>query len=158
CSNGDKDGGGSEAEKAQEKPLALPAAQEVLEHGDRTLPRVAAPGHLRVDRQGAEQGDDDEADGGDRGHRARCEQRDAGLVAERREIVDSRQPDDLPPGMGGDLMAAVAVQGLAARQPLPDGGSMFERALRRLMAKREALAPARRYRGGQRRATSTLMG
>ena len=125
----DHEVGGGEAEQDEHEDLALPAGEQVLEHGDRALPGVAAPGHLRVDRQRAEQRHQDEDHGGDRRHRAGGEQRDAGLVAERREVIDAGQPDDLPPGMGHDLAAGVVVDGLAARQPPPDSGAVFERGL-----------------------------
>jgi hypothetical protein len=127
--------GGSKAEQNQDEPLALPAAEQILEHGDGPLPGVAAPGHLRVDWQSAEQRHEDEDDGSDRGHRAGREQRDAGLVAEGREVVDARQPDDLPPGMGRGRLLGVDAHGFTAPQPLSDDGSILERGLRQLFAK-----------------------
>ena len=67
----DHEVGGREAEQDQDEHLALPAAEQVLEHGDGALPGVAAPGHLRVDGQRAEQRDEDEDHCRDRRHRAR---------------------------------------------------------------------------------------
>ena len=147
----DHEVGGRKAEQNQDEPLALPAAEQILEHGDGPLPGVAAPGDLRVDRQGAEQRHEDEDDGRDRGHRACREQRDAGLVAEGREVVDARQPDDLPPGMGRGPVLGVVAHGLTAPQPLADGGSILERGLRQLFAKGDALLLAALGLGARRR-------
>ena len=130
---------GREAEQDEHQHLALPAREQVLEHGDRALPGVAAPGHLGVDRQRAEQRDEDEDDGGDRRHRARREERDARLVAEGREVVDAGQPDDLPPGMRRQLVAGVVVHRLAAPQPPPEGGAVLERRLGQPLAEGDAL-------------------
>ena len=60
-----------------------------------------------VDRQSAEQRHEDQDNGRDRRDRARGEQRDAGLIPERREIVDAGEPYDFPPGMGCHLMAGM---------------------------------------------------
>ena len=59
---------GRKTKQDEHQQLATPAREQVLEHGDRALPRVAAPGYLGVDRQRAEQRDEHENDGGDRRH------------------------------------------------------------------------------------------
>jgi hypothetical protein len=134
----DHEVGGRKTEQRQDEHLALPAAEQILEHGDGALPGVAAPGHLRIDWQGAEQCDEDKDHRGDRRHRARREQRNARLIAKGRKVVHARQPDDLPPGMGRDRAWGVVIHRLAAREPLPQGRSVPERGLRYLFAKRDA--------------------
>ena len=134
----DDEVGSREAQQDEDEPLALPAAEQVLQHGNGALPGIAALRHLRVDGEGAEQRDEDEDHRRDRRHRARREQRDAGLVAEGREVVDAGQPDDLPPGIPADHLAGVLVHGLAAPQPLPHGGPVLERGLSQLLAKGDA--------------------
>jgi len=120
---------GREAEQDEHQYLALPAREQVLEHGDRALPRVAAPGHLVVDRQRAEERDEDENHGGDRRHHPRREESDARLVSEGREVIDAGQPDDLPPRVRPDLVAGVVVHRLAAGEPLPEGRPVLVRGL-----------------------------
>ena len=55
-------------------------------------------GDAVVDRQRAEQRQQHEDERRERREGAGGEERDAGLVAERREVVDARQAHDLPPG------------------------------------------------------------
>ena len=74
------------------------------------------PGHLGVDRQGAEQRHEHEDHGGDRCHRPRGEEGDTRLVAEGREVVDAGEPDDLPPGVRRHILAGVVVDGPRAGQ------------------------------------------
>ncbi len=111
---------GREAEQQQHERLALPAREKILEQRDRTLTGIAAPGHLRIDRQRAQQRHQHENDGRNRRHGARRQQRDARLVAERGKVVDPGQPDDFPPRMGRGTGAGVIVEQFAARQPASD--------------------------------------
>jgi hypothetical protein len=54
--------------RTRTSPLPFQPLRRFSSIGDRALPGVAASGHLRVDRQRAEQRDEHEDDGGDRGH------------------------------------------------------------------------------------------
>jgi hypothetical protein len=64
---GDRDDevGGHETEQDQDEQLALPPRQEPLQHHDRALAMGALGGDAAVDREGAEQGQQ-EQDGRDR--------------------------------------------------------------------------------------------
>src|SRR5262249_59609501 len=88
------------------------------------------------------QWDGPEDRGRDRAPGARREQGDAGLIAERREVVHARQPDDLPPRKRGDVAIGVAVRGFPAPKPPAQGGLVFGRGLRDLLAKRNELSVA----------------
>ena len=67
------------------------------------------------------------------------EQRDARLIPERREVVDAREPDHLPPRMGADRRAFVILQWLTASEPSSEEGLILERLLLfHLLAKRNA--------------------
>jgi hypothetical protein len=84
----------------------------MLKHGNRTLPGVAPPGNLCVNRQRTKQCDENEDYSGDRRYRTCRKQRDARLIAEGRKVVHTGQPDDLPPRMDGDLMGGVVLNRL----------------------------------------------
>ena len=95
----DDEVGRREAEQGQHEQLALPERQQPLEHRDRALAVRALLGHPAVDRERAEQGQGDQHEGRDRGEQAGGERGDAGLVAERGEVVDTGQAHHLPPAM-----------------------------------------------------------
>ena len=96
----DHEVGGREPEQDQDQRLALPAGQQLLEQRDAALAVWAQRGDPPVDRQGAEQGQGDEDERRERRQDAGREERDARLVAERREVVDPGEAHDLPPGGG----------------------------------------------------------
>ena len=89
-----------EAEQAEHDDLALPSREEVLEHQDAALPVRAHLGDAVVHRQRAEERQQHEDERGDRRERAGGDERDAGLVGQRRKIVDAGQAHHLPPGGG----------------------------------------------------------
>ena len=95
----DDEAGGDEAEQAQDEELALPPGQQALQHRDRAVAVRALAGDAAVHRQRAEERDQHQDQGRDRRERAGGEGGDAGLVAERREVVDAGQAHHLPPGM-----------------------------------------------------------
>ena len=94
----DDEAGGREPEQAQDDGLALPPREQVLEHRDAALAVRAHLGDAVVHRQRAEQRDQHEDERRDRRERAGREKGDAGLIAERREVVDAGQAHHLPPG------------------------------------------------------------
>ena len=126
--HGDQEVGGREAEQDQDEHLAGPLGQVALQHRDGALAVRALLGHPPVDRQGAQQREQDEHDRGERGEQAGGERGDAGLVAQRREVVDAGQAHDLPPGVPlvlglGDLAGAEVVALLvdqALQEPRPE--------------------------------------
>jgi hypothetical protein len=63
--DGDDEVGGHEAEQYEHEELALPPGQEPLQHRDRALAVRALSGDVAVDREGAEQGEEDQQDGRD---------------------------------------------------------------------------------------------
>ena len=88
---GDDELGRGESEQHQHHDLARPARDEPREHPDRALPLERPVRDVAVDRQRAEERDEDQDDG-----RERCEQagvlvRDRRLVAERGEVIDAGQ-------------------------------------------------------------------
>ena len=95
--DGDDEVGRREPEQAQHERLAAPARQQLLEHRDAALAVRAVLGDAAVDRQRAEQRQQDEDERRDRRERAGGEEGDAGLIAERREVVDAGEAHDLPP-------------------------------------------------------------
>jgi hypothetical protein len=97
--DGDHEVGGHEAEQCQDEQLALPPAQQALEHGDGALAVRALGRHLAIHRQGAEQRQQDQDEGRDRRERAGGQGGNPGLIAERREVVDPRQAHHPPPGV-----------------------------------------------------------
>ena len=97
--HGDQEVGGGEAEQHQHEQLAQPLGQQPLQHRDGTLAAEALPGHPAVHRQRAEQGQQHQHDGGQRGEQAGGQGGDARLVAERGEVVDAGQAHHLPPAV-----------------------------------------------------------
>ena len=95
--DGDHEVGGGEPEQAEHEGLAAPARQQLLEHRDAALAVGAVLGDAPVDRQRAEERQQDEDERGDGREGAGGDERDARLVAERREVVDAREAHDLPP-------------------------------------------------------------
>ena len=95
--DGDDEVGAGEAQEHQHEELAAPEREQPFEHGDRPLAVGALGGHPAVDGERAEERHQDEHDRGDRGQGAGGEGRDARLVAEGREVVDTGQAHDLPP-------------------------------------------------------------
>jgi len=95
--DGDDEVGGHEAEQGEDEELALPPPQQVLEHGDRAFAMRALAGDPAVDRQGPQQRQQDEDQRGDGREGAGGQGGDAGLVAQRGEIVDAGQAHHLPP-------------------------------------------------------------
>jgi hypothetical protein len=64
--DGDDEVGGHKTEQDQDEELALPPGQEPLQHRDRALTVRALGRDPAVDREGAEQGEEDQQDGRDR--------------------------------------------------------------------------------------------
>ena len=87
-----------EPEEAQDHGLAFPSREQVLEHQDAALAVGAHLGDAVVHRQRAEDRDQHEDQRGNRRERAGGEKRDAGLIRQRRKVVDARQAHHLPPG------------------------------------------------------------
>ncbi len=96
--DGDDEVGRRKPEQHENEDFAAPPRQQFLEHRDAALAMRAVLRHATVNRQRAKEGEEDEDNGRDRRERARGQERDAGLVAERREIIDAGQAHDLPPG------------------------------------------------------------
>jgi hypothetical protein len=63
--DGDDEVGGHKAEQHQHEELALPPGQQPLQHGDRPLTMRALGRDPAVDREGTEQGQQDQQDGRD---------------------------------------------------------------------------------------------
>ena len=104
--DGDDEVGRGEPEQAQHERLALPSRQQLFEHRDAALAVRARLGDAAVDRQRAEQRQQDEHERRERREEPGGEERDARLIAERREVVDAGEAHDLPPG--GLVVAARA--------------------------------------------------
>src|SRR5262249_54031067 len=75
---GDDEVGGGEAEQDQDEELAAPAVDQPLQHGDGALAAERLPGHVAVDRQGAEKRDRDQD------HRGQRRQPPGGVEGDRR--------------------------------------------------------------------------
>ena len=86
-----------EAEQAQDEGLAFPARQQLLEHRDAAPAVRAGFRDPVVDRQRAEQGEEDDEERGERREEIGREEGDARLIPERGKIVDPREAHDLPP-------------------------------------------------------------
>ena len=95
--DGDHEVGGGKPEQHQHERLAAPPRQQLFEHRDAALPVRTVPRHAPVDRQRAEQREEDQDERRDRREGAGGEKGDAGLVAERRKVVNARQAHHLPP-------------------------------------------------------------
>ena len=103
------------AKPSRHKTNALPRqrGQVLFEHRQAALAVRAERGDAVVDRQRAEQRQQHQDERGERREIPGGEKRDAGLVAERGEVVDAGEAHDLPPGRrrmldargGGFLMA-----------------------------------------------------
>jgi hypothetical protein len=85
--------------------------------------------HAAIHRQGTEEGDEHEDERRDRRERTGRERRDAGLVAEGREVVDTCQAHDPPPrlhvllglGLALRLVVAARVGLLGVEEPPLEG-------------------------------------
>ncbi len=70
-------------------------------------------------------GDQHENKGGERGERAGSQRRDAGLIAQRREVINPSQAHHLPPGVlvmpAFPFVGALHLAGMPAEQPARDG-------------------------------------
>ena len=97
--HGDDEIGGGEAEQDEDEGFAAPLRKEPLQHADAALAVGTGFGDAGVDRQGAEQGDQNQNQRGQRGEQAGGQKGDAGLVAERREVVDAGEAHHAPPGV-----------------------------------------------------------
>ena len=95
--DGDDEVGRRESEQHEHERLAAPARQQVFEHGDAALPVRAGGGDSVVDRQRADEREDDQNQRRDGRERAGREKRDARLISERREVVDAGEAHHLPP-------------------------------------------------------------
>jgi hypothetical protein len=98
--DGDHEARGREAEQAEDDDLPLPARKEILEHQDAALPVGAHLGDAVVHRQRAKERQQDEHQRRHRRERPGGHERDAGLIRQRREIVDAGEAHHLPPGGG----------------------------------------------------------
>ncbi len=99
--HGDDEVGGREAQQGKDEQLPLPEAEQPLEHRDRALTMGALLGDAVIDRQGSGEGERHEHQRRDRREEAGGQSGDAGLVAERREVVDAGQAHHPPPGLAG---------------------------------------------------------
>ena len=72
--------------------------QPVLQDGHAALAVRTERGNAVVDRQRAEHRQEHQHQRGERRQVPGREERDAGLIAERREVIDAREAHDLPPG------------------------------------------------------------
>jgi hypothetical protein len=95
--DGDDEVRQGEPEQHQHEDLASPARQQLFEHGDAALAVRAALGNLTIDGQGHREGNRHQDQGGDRREDARGQERDGGLVAERRKVIDAGQAHHAPP-------------------------------------------------------------
>jgi len=120
--DGDDEVGGHEAEQDQDEQLALPPRQEPLQHRDRALTMGALGGDTAVDREGAEQGQQDQQDGRHRRQDAGGQGSDARLVAEGGEVVHPGEAHHLPPG----VLVALGGLGVRARQLVGLGGESLQ--------------------------------
>jgi hypothetical protein len=125
--HGDDEVRGREPEQDQHENLAGPAGEQVLQHRDRPLAGVGAAGDLDINREGADQGDEDEDGRGERREGAGGQERDAGLVAEGGEVVHASEPDHAPPRVRRKPSPGVELA--HAEQPPPDGGAGLQRRL-----------------------------
>ena len=96
--DGDHEVGRGKPEQTEDERFALPARQQLLEHRDAALAVGAGLRDAVVDRQRAEQRQQHQDEGGERGEETGGEKRDAGLISERGEVVDAGQAHHLPPG------------------------------------------------------------
>src|SRR4051794_18360511 len=94
---GDDEVGGGEPEQTENEGLAAPPWQQLLEHRDAALPVRAVLGHSPVDRQRAEERQENEDEGRDRREKTCGEKGDAWLVSEGGEVIDPGEAHDLPP-------------------------------------------------------------
>jgi hypothetical protein len=124
--DGDDEVSQREPEEAEHEELAAPARQQPLEHGDRALPVRALGGDSAIDRECAEQGEQDKDQGRQRAEQARGEERDAWLVAEGGEVVDPGQAHDPPPRLR--LIGEVTVGGRGLRDVQFETHGVHERA------------------------------
>ena len=118
--DGDDEAGGGETQQTEDERLATPAREELLENRDAALAVRAQLRHPAIHRQGAEQGEQHENDGGDRRQEAGGEEGNAWLVAEGREVVHPGEAHDLPP-RSGVVLRRVRGSGLAQpfEEPTP---------------------------------------
>src|SRR6185503_7587086 len=84
---GDDEVRGGKTEQAEDERLSPPAREELLEHRNPAVPGRTGGGDAVVNRPRAGDSEQAEGEGGDRGKVVSGEQGDAGLVAERREVV-----------------------------------------------------------------------
>ncbi len=116
-----------EAQKSKNKKLALPSRQQRFEHRDRTLPVRAFRGDAAVDRICSEKRQQHQNECRDRRERASSDEGDAGLITERRKIIDAGQAHHLPPRMFVMADRLRRVHGLRGfrplHQPVPKSGT-----------------------------------
>ncbi len=125
----DDEAGRREPEQREDEELALPAREQVLKHRDRAVAVRAGLGHALVHRQRAEEREQDEDERRYRRERPGGEGGDAGLVAERREVVHARQAHHLPPGVRVVLPLALVrpldLFDLPLKQPALEPAGLF---------------------------------
>ena len=102
-SHGDDEVGGRESEQYQDKEFAAPSGEEVLKHGDASLPIGAGGGDAFVDGKGGKQRDQNEDKRSNRREDSGGEESDAGLVAEGGEVVHPGETHHAPPGVIGAI-------------------------------------------------------
>lgn len=93
----DEEVGRREAQQHEDEELALPERQQPFQHRDRALAARALLRHPAVDRQCTGECDRHEHERRQRREHPGRERRDAGLVAQGGEVVDTGQAHDLPP-------------------------------------------------------------
>jgi hypothetical protein len=98
--NGDDEARRGEPQQRQDQRLSLPFGKKLLENQDAALTIGAHVRDAAVHRQGSEQRQDHEHQRRHRRERSCCQKRDARLIRERREIVDTGEAHHLPP-VGG---------------------------------------------------------
>ena len=95
--NGDDEVGRRKPEQHEHERLAAPPWQQVFEHRDAALSVRARGRDPVVNGKRAHESENDENQRCDRRERARCDERDAWLIAQRREVIDAGQAHDFPP-------------------------------------------------------------
>ncbi len=98
-SNGDDEIGGDESKQYEYEEFPFPAREQMFKHGDGAFTMRTLFGDTVINRQRTEKREQHQYDCRDRRKCLGGEERDAGLVAESREIVDTGQTHYLPPRM-----------------------------------------------------------
>ena len=115
--NGDHEVRGCETQERKDEQFAAPPGKEPFQHRDGALPAGTFRSNPAVHRQGAEERNDDQHDGGQGRDHPGGKRGNGGLIAKGGEVVDAGKAHDLPPGLGCVICLWLAVG------PLPFAGS-----------------------------------